>query len=61
MIFAVDRAGLVHVHRLAEIADNPFRAQPARFDLVGIPAFAVQQLLVANRHASSANPVVAIS
>jgi len=32
----------MHMHRVAEIADNPFRAQAAGFLFVGVSPFAVQ-------------------
>jgi hypothetical protein len=51
----------MHVHRLAEISHNPFRAEPASLILVRIAPLTTQHLLVLDRHAPAANPVVAIS
>ncbi len=51
----------MHVHRVAKISNNPFRAQAAGFLFVRIASFAVQQLVALKRHASAANPVVTVS
>ena len=50
----------MHVHRIAKIADDPLGAQAAGLVFVRIAPLAVQQLLVANGHASAANPIVAV-
>jgi hypothetical protein len=50
----------VYVHGIAEIADDPLRAQSAGFFFVGIASFDVQQLFFPNGHASSAHPVFTI-
>ena len=50
----------MHVHGIAEIANDPLRAQAAGFFFVGIAPFAVQQLLVPNGHATPANPVFTV-
>lgn len=50
----------MYVHGIAEIADDPLGAQAAGLVLVRIASLAVQQLLVANGHAPSANPIVAV-
>ena len=50
----------MHVHRIAEVADDPLGTQAAGLVLVRIAPLAVQQLLVANGHASTANPIVAV-
>jgi hypothetical protein len=50
----------MHVHRIAEVADNPLRAQAAGLLFVGIAPFYMQQLLVPHGHAPSANPVFAV-
>ena len=51
----------MHVHGISEIPDDPFGAQPAGFDFVGIAPFAVQHLLIAHRHAAPADPVLAVA
>jgi len=51
----------VNVHRFAEIRDDLFGAQTARFFLVRVAAFPVQQFLVLNGDASAANPVGALA
>ena len=59
-----DRKGVgpsMHVHWVAKISDNAFRAQAAGFFFVLIAPFAVQQLVALNRHAPAANPVVSVS
>lgn len=51
----------MHVHGIAEIADDAFGAHPARFNFVRVAPFAMQNLLVANGHAAAANPVLAVA
>ena len=51
----------MHVHGIAEIADNPFRAQATSLFFVGIAPFDVQQLLFPDGHAPPADPVFSIS
>jgi hypothetical protein len=51
----------VDVHRISEITDDSFGAQPAGFLFIRIAAFGVQQLLIANGHASPADPVLAVT
>ena len=51
----------LHVHRVAEIADDSLRALTAGFAFVGVAALAMQQLFILNGHAAAANPVVAIA
>jgi len=50
----------VHVHGIAEIADDPLGAQAASFLFVGIAPLDVQQLLVPDGHAPPANPVFTV-
>lgn len=50
----------MHVHRLAEMADDPFRAHAAGFVFIRIAPLAVQQLFAVNGHASTADPVVPV-
>jgi hypothetical protein len=50
----------VHVHGIAEIADNPLGAQATGFLFVGVATLHVQQLLFPDRHAAPANPVVTV-
>ena len=50
----------MHVHRVAEIGDDPLRAQSAGFLFIGIASLHVQHLLVTDGHASSANPVLTV-
>ena len=52
---------LLHMHRLAEIADDPFGAQAAGFILIRIAALALQHLVILHGHATAANPVVSVS
>jgi hypothetical protein len=49
------------VHRFAEIGHDLFCAQAARFFLVRIAAFPMQQFLVLNGDASAANPIGALA
>ena len=51
----------MHVHGVAKIPDDTLGAQPARFELVRIAAFAMQNLIVADGHAAPANPVFAVT
>jgi len=51
----------VHVHRLAEPADDPLGAQAAGLVFIGIAAFGDQHLLVFNGHAAAADPVFAVA
>ena len=50
----------MHMHGVAEVADDPLRAQAAGLLLVGIAPFDMQQLLVPDGHAAPADPVIAI-
>jgi hypothetical protein len=50
----------MHVHRVPEVADDPFGAHPARFLFIGIAPLALEQLFFLDSHAAAANPVVAI-
>jgi hypothetical protein len=50
----------MHVHRIAEIADDPLRAQAARLLFVGIAPLDVEQLFVSDGHTSTTNPVFAV-
>lgn len=49
------------MHRIPEVADDPLGAQTAGFLLIGIASLAVQQLIIANGHASAADPVFPIA
>jgi hypothetical protein len=51
----------VHVHGIAEIANNPLRAQTAGFFFVRIAPLDMQQLLIPDCHAASANPIFAVA
>jgi len=51
----------LHMHRLAEIADDPLRAQAAGFFLIRIASLALQQLVILDRHTAAANPVIPVS
>ncbi len=51
----------MHVHRVAEVADDSFRAQAAGFLFVGIASLHVEQLLFPDGHAPPANPVFPIA
>ena len=48
------------MHRLAEKADDPLRAQAASFFLVRVAPLHVQHLLVTDGHTSTANPVFTV-
>jgi len=50
----------MHMHGIAEITDDPLRAQPAGFLFVGIASFDMQQLLVPDSHTPPANPVLTV-
>jgi hypothetical protein len=51
----------MHVHRIAEVSDDPFRAQSASFFLVGVAALAMQHLFVRHCHGPAANPVATVA
>ncbi len=51
----------MHMHGIAEVADDPLGAQTAGLLLIGIASLAVQQLFVADGHASPADPVFSIA
>ncbi len=51
----------MHVHGVAEAADDAFGTEAASFFLVWIAAFGEQHLLVVNSHAAAAHPVVAVT
>ena len=50
----------MHVHGLAEITDDPLRAQTAGFLFVGIAPLDVQQLFIPDGHTPTANPVFTV-
>ena len=50
----------MHVHGLAEVAYDAFRAEAARLVFIRIASLAIEQLLIANCHTSATNPVVAV-
>ena len=51
----------MYVHGITEVPDDPLGALPARFLFIGIASFAVQHLLIADGHAASADPVLAVA
>jgi hypothetical protein len=51
----------MHVHRIAEVANDPLGAKPASFLFVRIAPFYMQQLLIVNGHAAAADPVLAVT
>ena len=50
----------MHVHGVAEIGDDPLRAQAASFLFVWIAPLDVQQLFLPDGHTSTADPVFAV-
>ncbi len=48
------------MHGVAEIRDDPLRAQAAGFLFVGIAPLDVQQLFLPDGHTSTANPVFTV-
>jgi len=48
------------MHGIAEIADDPLRAQATGFLFIGVATLHVQQLLFPDGHAPPANPVVTV-
>ena len=51
----------MHVHGVAEAADDALGAKAAGLFLVRIAAFGEQHLLVVNSHAAAAHPIVAVT
>src|SRR5580692_6803124 len=51
----------MNMHGIAKVPDDPLGAEAARLNFVRIASFTMQHLLVADGHAASTHPVLAVA